>query len=316
VRPIDQSILEALPECYRRLGKPAIPSLMEYINGFKADRDIYALGYTIDGLWNLRQDFPEERETIDSFFLSVLRDPSTDPSVRGGLIGDFAHLGRHDLMPEIDDFFEWGEVDLTMISREDVNKVLEGDYGPPGHRQDLEKFYGIEEIEARQRRWAEEEREMLEPTLEEYLLANYSRISRNEPCPCGSGKKFKKCHLAWVEGERDRIRKKEMEQEVLDEAIGAVMMEREAETEIRRFLTRKGMTSLFDELKGQVLEALKAPQKEFERRGFQAYFGQQFSKIGFQDKKEVDEFMGHLMDYYNALAAQMAGHPRGEEIIH
>lgn len=27
------------------------------------------------------------------------------------------------------------------------------------------------------------------------------KIGRNEQCPCGSGKKFKKCHLAEVKGE-------------------------------------------------------------------------------------------------------------------
>jgi uncharacterized protein YecA (UPF0149 family) len=24
------------------------------------------------------------------------------------------------------------------------------------------------------------------------------KVGRNEPCPCGSGKKFKKCHLGFV----------------------------------------------------------------------------------------------------------------------
>jgi hypothetical protein len=308
-------ILEALPECYRRLGKSIIPSLMEYISGFKANTEIHELGYVIDGLWNLREDYPEEREEIDSFILSILRNPATNPSIRGGLISDFAQLGRHDLKPEFETFFDQGEVDLTLVSREDVDKLLEGDYGSPGFRQDLERFYSVEEITARQKRWEEEERKRLEPTLEEFLLENYNRISRNEPCPCGSGKKFKKCHLAWVEEERDRLRAEELRREALDDAVGAVMLEREAETDLRRFLTRKGLTPLFDELKALVLETLKAPQKEFERRGLHYYFGPLFSKIGFRDRKETDEFMGHFMDYYNALAAQLEGHPREDDKI-
>jgi uncharacterized protein YecA (UPF0149 family) len=27
------------------------------------------------------------------------------------------------------------------------------------------------------------------------LVHSFPKIGRNEPCPCGSGKKFKKCHL-------------------------------------------------------------------------------------------------------------------------
>lgn len=29
-----------------------------------------------------------------------------------------------------------------------------------------------------------------------------TKIGRNEQCPCGSGKKFKRCHLAEVKGEK------------------------------------------------------------------------------------------------------------------
>ncbi len=34
----------------------------------------------------------------------------------------------------------------------------------------------------------------LEPT-EQQLVRRPPRVGRNEPCPCGSGKKFKKCCL-------------------------------------------------------------------------------------------------------------------------
>jgi uncharacterized protein YecA (UPF0149 family) len=31
--------------------------------------------------------------------------------------------------------------------------------------------------------------------MDDFLLENLNSISRNDPCPCGSGKAFKKCHL-------------------------------------------------------------------------------------------------------------------------
>ena len=36
------------------------------------------------------------------------------------------------------------------------------------------------------------------------LLPDYSKVGRNEPCPCGSGRKFKQCHLANPEVPADR----------------------------------------------------------------------------------------------------------------
>lgn len=65
------------------------------------------------------------------------------------------------------------------------------------------KFYAPEAIEVRQQRWAEEDRQEIErgQSTDEALrwLEPYVRpepkIGRNDPCPCGSGKKYKKCCL-------------------------------------------------------------------------------------------------------------------------
>lgn len=38
-------------------------------------------------------------------------------------------------------------------------------------------------------------------------IANSGKVRRNGPCPCGSGVKFKKCHLGGVrDGELDRLK--------------------------------------------------------------------------------------------------------------
>jgi hypothetical protein len=65
------------------------------------------------------------------------------------------------------------------------------------------KFYRPETITARQRRWAEEDRQQVErneytdDTLvwHEPHVRQEPKIGRNDPCPCGSGKKYKKCCL-------------------------------------------------------------------------------------------------------------------------
>lgn len=77
------------------------------------------------------------------------------------------------------------------------------------------KFYEPEEIETRQRRWAEEGAALDEPFADEFgayygrpdfydLPEPYIRpepkIGRNDPCPCGSGKKYKKCCLGKEQG--------------------------------------------------------------------------------------------------------------------
>ena len=67
------------------------------------------------------------------------------------------------------------------------------------------RFYRPEAIEARRRRWAEEEDSRAErsaiddrgdaPIWHKPYIRQEPKIGRNDPCPCGSGKKYKKCCL-------------------------------------------------------------------------------------------------------------------------
>jgi uncharacterized protein YecA (UPF0149 family) len=59
------------------------------------------------------------------------------------------------------------------------------------------EFYHPEEIAERQRRWAEEDEEAddgadVGDVIEPYVRDG-PKIGRNDPCPCGSGKKYKRC---------------------------------------------------------------------------------------------------------------------------
>ena len=298
-------IWDAVPECYCRLGKDIIPRLRSHIEGLKSS-DYDSFVDEILGLWNFWEDYPEERQGIEEFLLEVLKDPETDRVTRSNLIADFAQLGRTDLKPLFEDFFERGEVDLDTLGRKDLDNFFDGRIEPATLRYNLENFYSAEEIETRQKRW-EEEDEQEEGSVEDFILENFSRIPRNDPCPCGSGKKFKKCHLPWAE--QERIRQKEgkaLEKE--QERMGvAIFAERRAETELRRFLTRKGQTGLFSELKAKVLEVIKAPSRELAVKGPLAYFEPTLSKISFNDKKEGEEFMTLLTEYFDALATQHPG---------
>ena len=308
-------IWEALPECYLRLGKEVIPKLMSHIETLKSS-NYDSVVEEILGLWNLWEACPEERQGIEDFLLQVLKAPETDPITRTNLIGDFAQIGRKDLKPLFEGFFERGEVDLDTLGSDDMDKFFEGIPEAPGYHYNLEGFYSREELEARQVRWKEEEEGLEKETVEEFILDNLSRIPRNDPCPCGSGTKFKKCHLPWAEQERVRLREKKVLEEEQEKIGFAIFSERRAETELRRFLTRRGQTGLFSELKSRVLETIRAPTDEFTSKGFFSYFEPVFSKMEFKDKEEMKDFMGIFMEYFDALSQQHASLPRDKSLLH
>ncbi|NQU04042.1 MAG: SEC-C domain-containing protein [Syntrophaceae bacterium] len=141
-------------------------------------------------------------------------------------------------------------------------------------------------------------------------------MERNEQCRCGSGKKFKKCHLHWAEEKLRELKEEDARLEPMEMNRYAITMERRSESAIRRFLTSKDMISLFQQLKEKALESIKAPDKEFKSKGFMSYFEPIFSQITFESKEELEDFTKHFMEYYNALAHQFLHHPRNEKLIH
>ncbi|HSR13799.1 MAG TPA: SEC-C domain-containing protein [Thermodesulfobacteriota bacterium] len=308
-------IWDSLPECYSRLGKEVIPRLMEEIEDNKKDEGL-AVSSEIGGLWNLWEDCPEERRRIEDFSIRLIQDPQTHPEIRADLIGFLLDIGRKDLKPLIEGCFERGEVDLDTLGPEDVHRILDGSPRSPAEHYDLEGFYSPAEIEKRRQRWEEEALEGKEGKFEEKLLRNYSQIPRNAPCPCGSGKKFKKCHLPWVEEQELRIREKEEEEEEHQIRIDAIGSERMMEMEIRQFLARKKQTGLFPEIKKKTLEAVNATERELRLRGVEFYFEPILSRIDFSGDKEKEDFLDLLLEYFNAIATQMEDAPKNKESYH
>lgn len=304
-------VQDVLPECYFRMGKDIIQGLISQIDKKKYS-GILAICSEVYALWNFWESYPEEKEKIETFLLKVLEDPGIDPETRALLIFDFVRTGRRDLKPLFEGFFERGEVDLEFMGREDLDYFYGKVPESPGYRRDLERFYSPESIGQRQQRWEKEDTEEEQDRVEEFILENFRSIHRNDPCPCGSGKKFKKCHLRWAEQELLRL----SAEEEMDEDFGgirrAVSIERSSEGALRRFLARKGKAFLFSEIKERCLGLIKAPRSELEIKGFDYFFSPVIPKIGFGSENELEDFMNRLMEYYNALAAQFPPDYPGE----
>nr|WP_281069996.1 SEC-C metal-binding domain-containing protein [Pelomicrobium methylotrophicum] len=92
----------------------------------------------------------------------------------------------------------WG----VHFSQDDVRQAFTAMNEKP-HRDRFDDpwaFYAPAAIERRQARWAEEDRGDEESdeddfAVEEPYVRPSPKIGRNDPCPCGSGKKYKKCCL-------------------------------------------------------------------------------------------------------------------------
>lgn len=124
----------------------------------------------------------------------------------GFLLLDFPRERHRPLLENLARDFErarsWGQ---PFVLKDVEHAFAKGDDPPPWERhRDYLSFYNPAEIRRRQQRWREEDERSTraaeneahdwEPVEEPYIRPA-PKIGRNDPCPCGSGKKYKKCCL-------------------------------------------------------------------------------------------------------------------------
>ena len=301
-------IWEALPESYLRMGPSVIPYLKEYILKYKSMKEHSVLS-EVDGLWNIWAVYPETKKEIEDFFLEIIKSLADDYELVTNLIIDFAQIKRNDLRPLFEEYYETGKVDLNTATREDLDYFFDVVHDPPGYRKDLEAYYSAEEIVKRYNEWIEYEKKEENKSIEEFMLENFRNIGRNEPCLCGSGKKFKKCHLRWAE---DQIEKNKSKRKIK----GDIFRERHFEVRLRRFLADKGKISLFSELKNKIIEVQVASLVKLESSGFLSFFQPIFDQIEFESKEELNGFMSDFMEYFNAVVSQLSERPQDGKYLH
>jgi len=151
------------------------------------------------------------RDLLEFFLNSKIEDNVIDSGLIGMLISDIVDLGAKELLPEIEAFFERGYVDImicgniesvktdltskpSMFSKrevKDIYKIYQGyenwfnnDFLDDGNSLENDDLDYIDE---------EDNNNYSIASNALPFVREERKIGRNEPCPCGSGKKYKKC---------------------------------------------------------------------------------------------------------------------------
>lgn len=160
-----------------------------------------------------------QREELIEYLRALFYSPlSNSEEFVTELISTAVDLYPEELLPEIDQAFEAGKVDTWVVNKKWIERVLaQGkaqcllDYVYKDHFHlpidDVEEAMGWMQGFHQHRHTAgrnnfeEEYEDNFNDGRDFYLepVTTYTRetpkVGRNEPCPCGSGKKFKKCCL-------------------------------------------------------------------------------------------------------------------------
>lgn len=215
-------IMEDMPTVFGRIGPRAIDSLMEFIIIHNGNNDLWWSRSTAsDGLVAIALSHPPERGRILSFLHQLFLEDD-DPEFLS-----FAGTGLLDLndpssYPVLKKAFDLGIIDEFIIDREYIQQkfIKPTEKTLAMYNHDLLSFYDPQEIAKRKTRWEKEKAQEIEQQqhandekdkraasiaielkrleiitkLSELNISiPIKKVGRNEPCPCGSGKKFKKC---------------------------------------------------------------------------------------------------------------------------
>jgi uncharacterized protein YecA (UPF0149 family) len=118
-----------------------------------------------------------------------------DTNVIGFMTGDVLDFNGKELIPEIELLYNHNLASIGFAG--DLDEVLK-EFENPYLKNKKNKLQNIYEMYEEYSKYSSYEEEDEIPIKEKKEIRTYAKpeykAGRNEPCPCGSGKKFKKCH--------------------------------------------------------------------------------------------------------------------------
>ncbi len=184
-------LTENVPSLLVAFGENAIEKLKEFT--LDETLESFARGMAVTALAVLAKKYPSYKDDVKEHIIKLLKTTS-DTTFASIIADELASLHDPSVIPEIKHAFEEGRIEEFATNMETIESIIRGEYDeferltqdPLDHfsRKDIEYLHNIYYAKP-------EEKKYVKPAETE----TKNKIGRNDPCPCGSGKKYKKCHM-------------------------------------------------------------------------------------------------------------------------
>lgn len=182
--------------------------VFDAIEDKKADE--FARSSLMSALVLIAQLHPDQRPAIEDYFRTFRqRCPKASTDVLTGWMDAVAGLGLEDMSEAVREIFDKGLIPKDYCDfghfLEDLEATLKADGSPSNRRyqkslitdaiNDLSKWHCYSDTFLTQQSTRKVDNALRVAPWTEALTKTPDKLGRNDPCPCGSGKKFKKCCL-------------------------------------------------------------------------------------------------------------------------
>ena len=190
----DDYVHEASTFYYAAMGEPAIEPLVKAL--MDAEEDTYYRAGAGSALAELAEQTPALRDRIVGIMEQALVLEQEDKTTVALLITNLLDLDARESLALIQQAFAEGKVDLSVVQMPEVEEHFELPVVTPYVDWTKLPEYA-DAIDEDFEDWSEEEpaaeAEDGEPREVQIPFVAEVKVGRNDPCPCGSGKKYKKC---------------------------------------------------------------------------------------------------------------------------
>jgi hypothetical protein len=184
-------IFDEIPIAMGKMGSAAISPLSLFFKN--KNNDLYARVIAIDGMRYIAENYPECREEVlNQYQHYIAHLDCSDNTFNGLLVTCLMKLMAVELMDDIRTLYQRHCIDLVIsVDIEDVEIVL----GLRQIRNTPRPRYELENMDPDFIDLLKEKLNAEQEIAKLPLIDKNQKIGRNAPCPCGSGKKYKKCCL-------------------------------------------------------------------------------------------------------------------------
>jgi hypothetical protein len=197
----DDWLREEMPIFYASIGEPAIEPLRRLLQD--SDADSFLRSGAGDALEQMGENHAVLRPDIIPLLEQSLVNAGTDDLLAAFLICNLLDLDAKESLPLIQQAFEEDRVDDSVVEMRDVEEKFglipasspslsprSGEFALPQYAEDFEDIVPLAGTESK-----DKNKDGNEDGVETSVpYVKPVKLGRNEPCWCGSGKKFKQCH--------------------------------------------------------------------------------------------------------------------------
>ena len=182
----DDYLREDIPFYYAAMGEAAVEPLARVLSN--PAQPSYRRSGAGESLAEIGEKYPKLRDSIVPILEQTLAAEREDDALTGFLIISLCDLAAQEALPTIELAFQENRVDETLVSLAEVQEHFGLPVTAERPRWDFD-----DGTQLRSDTLTEMEPDEVEPNIEHTPYVAPAKVGRNELCPCGSGKKYKKC---------------------------------------------------------------------------------------------------------------------------